>query len=353
MHRHDRCSIFCILPPHVLKNIAQNGSPTQRQKALDTLSTDQTLRAMRAAAMNPPGALSSAAARRPGEKNRTIYNANNGMDLPGTVVRAEKGGPSPDPAVNEAFDGLGATFDLYWQVFERDSIDDDGMPMTGVVHFGSQYNNAFWDGSQMVFGDGDGEIFNRFTIAVDVIGHELAHGVTEDEAGLYYFHQSGALNESLSDVFGTLVKQKLLNQTVDQADWLIGAGLLAPGVKGQALRSMKDPGSAYNDPVLGKDPQPGHMKDFVYTLQDNGGVHINSGIPNRAFYLIASQLGGQAWTRAGKLWYYTLRDPRIRRTSGFRAFARRTVANAATLYGEGSDVQKAAIAGWREVGIAL
>jgi Zn-dependent metalloprotease len=307
---------------------------------------------MRAAALNTP-AVSVAATRRPGEKNRTIYSAGNGMELPGSVVRAEGGPPSGDVAVNEAYDGLGATHDLYWQIFERDSIDDEGMPLSGVVHFGNQYNNAFWDGSRMVFGDGDGETFNRFTVAVDIIGHELAHGVTEDEAGLYYFHQPGALNEHLSDVFGSLVKQKLRNQTVDQADWLIGAGLLAPGVNGEALRSMKAPGTAYNDPVLGKDPQPGHMKDFVYTLQDNGGVHINSGIPNRAFYLIAQKLGGQAWTRAGKLWYYTLRDPRIRRTTGFRAFARRTVTNAGILFGENSDVQRATSEGWSEVGIAL
>ena len=117
----------------------------------------------------------------------------------------------------------------------------------------------------MVFGDGDGEIFNRFTIAIDVVAHELAHGVTETEAGLIYFEQAGALNESLSDVFGSLVKQFHLKQTADQADWLIGEGLLAEGINGRGLRSMSEPGTAYNDPMLGKDPQPAHMRDYIQT----------------------------------------------------------------------------------------
>src|SRR4029079_10299870 len=134
----------------------------------------------------------------------------------------------------------------------------------------------------------------------------LTHGVTQDEAQLVYSNQSGALNESLSDVFGSLIKQFSLNQTADQADWLIGAGLLTKQVKGVALRSMKAPGTAYDDPVLGKDPQPDHMSRFVTTAADRGGVHITSGIPNRAFYLAATAIGGYAWEVAGKIWYTTL-----------------------------------------------
>ena len=148
-------------------------------------------------------------------------------------------------------------------------------------------------------------MFNRFTVAVDVIGHELTHGVTQFEAKLAYWDQSGALNESFSDIFRSLVKQKKLNQTADQADWLIGAGLFTSNVKGLAIRSMKEPGTAYDDPLLGKDPQPAHMRHYVNTTSDNGGVHINSGIPNRAFYLAALEIGGHAWERAGKIWYMT------------------------------------------------
>ena len=162
----------------------------------------------------------------------------------------------------------------------------------------------------MVFGDGDGQIFNRFTIAVDVIGHELTHGVTEHESNLMYFGQPGALNEHLSDVFGSLVKQ-YPNETADKADWLIGEGLLAKSIKGKALRSMKDPGTAYDDPLLGKDPQPAHMSDYVRGPADNFGVHTNSGSPNRAFYLASTKMGGFAWETAGLIWYETMTSPSL------------------------------------------
>src|SRR5690606_10184478 len=156
-------------------------------------------------------------------------------------------------------------------VYGRNSIDDAGMTLVGSVHYGQDYDNAFWDGSQMVFGDGDGRIFNRFTVAQDVVAHELTHGVIDSEGGLTYMAQSGALNESLSDVFGSLVKQFHLHQSADQADWLIGAGLFLPSVQARGLRSMAEPGSAFDDPVLGKDPQPGHMRDYVDTSEDRGG----------------------------------------------------------------------------------
>ena len=191
------------------------------------------------------------------------------------------------------------------------------------------------------------------SIALDIIGHELAHGVTEDEAGLIYFQQSGALNESMSDVFGSLVKQYSLRQTADRADWLIGAGLFTEAVQGDALRSMKAPGTAYDDPVLGKDPQPAHMDDYVKTMADNGGVHINSGIPNHAFYSVATQLGGYAWERAGLIWYEALRDSGLRSNTGFRRFARLTASVAERLFGRGSTEHEAVRTAWREVGLRV
>jgi len=201
----------------------------------------------------------------------------------------------------------------------------------------------------MVFGDGDGTIFNRFTISLDVIGHELTHGVSGSEVNLYYSGQSGALNESVSDVFGSLVKQYALKQTASEADWLIGAGLLT--FKDQALRSMKAPGTAYDNNVLGKDPQPADMQHYVRTAQDNGGVHINSGIPNHVFYLVATALGGNAWVKAGQIWYDTIRDRNLRRTATFAAFAGRTVANAKRRYGTTSAEQKAVADAWSKVGV--
>src|SRR5262249_21444423 len=149
-------------------------------------------------------------------------------------------------------------------------------------------------------------IFGRFTVSVDVIAHELTHGITQHEANLAYEGQSGALNEHFSDVFGSLVKQYTKGQSAANADWLIGQGLLMPGIQGEAIRSLKATGTAYDDPTLGHDPQPDHMDKYLDTEDDNGGVHINSGIPNKAFYTLAVALGGNAWDQAGHIWYTTL-----------------------------------------------
>jgi Zn-dependent metalloprotease len=355
-HRGLRHSIFCILPPYVLSSVAENGTQEQRRRALETLAQDQTVRAMRAAmpmpvSRTPAGRELFEAAQ--ALKQRSIYDAEHRTELPGKPVRNEGQGSTGDVAVDEAYDGLGATFDFFWDEYGRNSIDDEGMPLIATVHYDRDYNNAFWNGRQMVFGDGDGELFNRFTIALDVIGHELAHGVTEDESGLVYFYQSGALNESLSDVFGSLIKQYKLGQTAQQADWLIGEGLFTPAVQGVALRSMKAPGTAYDDPILGKDPQPAHMKDYVKTNQDNGGVHINSGIPNHAFYQVAMLIGGHAWEKAGRIWYDTLRDPALRPTASFRRFASLTFQVAMRLHGGGSSEVAAVREGWKRVGIRV
>jgi len=348
---HHRHSIFCIVPPQVLRRIAERGTPEQRAAANRSLAIDETLRAMRVArnAGASPAAPPSVGDSGP-QRQRSIFNANNSQTLPGTLVRSEGQGPTGDVGIDEAYDGLGDTYDFYFDKYGRNSIDDEGLPLKATCHFGTKYNNAFWNGEQMVFGDGDGQIFNRFTISIDVIGHELTHGVTEDEAGLQYFTQSGALNESMSDVFGSLIKQAALNQTADQADWLIGAGLLASGIHGVALRSMKDPGTAYDDPLLGKDPQPKHMDNYVNTFEDNGGVHINSGIPNHAFYLAATKLGGYAWEKAGRIWYDSLRDASVRPNTGFRRFARVTVAHATAMGSVEADAVRQA---WGEVGISV
>ena len=281
-------------------------------------------------------------------KRRTIYDAENGFMLPGRDVRHESDGPTTDVAVNEAFDGLGATYDYYFEVHGRDSIDARGLPLDATVHYRRAFNNAFWNGRQMVFGDGDGELFNRFTQSLDIIGHELTHGVTQYEAALDYQGQSGALNEHMSDVFGSLVKQHVLRQTAKRADWLIGEGIWAKGIHGKALRSMKAPGTAYDDPRVGKDPQPANMSGYVDTNDDNGGVHVNSGIPNHAFYLASMGFGGSAWVKAGKVWYLALTQS-LHRDADFPVAAAATVDAAGRLFGtKGATVVRTA---WRQVGI--
>jgi Zn-dependent metalloprotease len=349
----SRHPILCIMPPHILREIAQRGNDVQRRAATNTLAVDATFRLFRAT----PRTMATRLRLRPAAvlagKRRTIYSANQRQDLPGVVVATEEKPPkdASDAAVYEAFQGLGATWDFYSEIYGRQSIDDEGMPLDATVHFGTDYNNAFWNGEQMVFGDGDGELFNRFTVALDVIGHELAHGVTEDEAGLVYMYQPGALNESISDVFGALIKQRAAKQTAKEADWLIGAGLFTSAVNGSALRSMKAPGTAYDDALIGKDPQPDHMKNYSNTQEDNGGVHINSGIPNKAFYQAAVDIGGFAWEKAGRIWYETLRDSALRTNTGFTRFANLTVSTATRLYGPDSALPAIVANAWGTVGI--
>lgn len=347
--------VFCgIVPPYLLQALATSGDPHIEARARETLRIDQfryeqharehTLRA------TGEGVSRRATRSTTDAPNRIVHDAQGATTLPGTQVRAEGEPASEDSAVNEAYDGLGATWELWHAAYDRNSLDDKGLGLIASVHYGQNYDNAFWDGSQMVFGDGDGQIFLGFTRSLDVIGHELAHGVTQYTSGLNYQDQSGALNEHVSDVFGILVKQRALGQDATQSDWLIGAELLAPGVKGVALRSMKAPGTAYDDPRLGKDPQPGHMRDFVVTDEDNGGVHLNSGIPNRAFYLVASALGGNAWDVAGAIWYAAVIGD-IKADCDFATFAELTVAAAVTAHGEDSAEAEAVRSAWREVGV--
>jgi Zn-dependent metalloprotease len=344
---HCVCPICCIVPPHMVDQVLKNGDSEHREWAFETLRASEQFRGRREV-MGFMGGMTVPA----GVMRRTVYDAKNTTALPGTLVRGEGDPPSADVAVNEAYDAAGATYDLFQEVFDRNSIDDRGLRLDSTVHYDVKYDNAFWNGNQMVYGDGDGQLFDRFTKAIDVIGHELAHGVTQYEAALDYYGEPGALNESFSDVFGILVKQKSLNQTVEQSSWAIGEGLLMPGVKGFGIRSMKEPGTAYNDAILGKDPQPGHMKDMYTGTADNAGVHINSGIANRAFYLAAMEIGGYAWEKTGKIWYISLRD-RLRNASGFKQAAESMVTIAGELYGVDGAEQKAVKNAWIAVGVTL
>jgi Zn-dependent metalloprotease len=340
--------ICCIIPPIILRNLAEKGDEKQRELAFRGMQLSAGMRGKREAV----GSFAFAAAVPAGEKRRTIYDAQHGRSLPGKLVRGEDGSKSGDAMVNEAYDGSGKTYDFFMKVYGRNSIDGRGLRLDSTVHFGRKYVNAFWDGQQMVYGDGDGEIFERFTKSLDVIGHELSHGVTQYEAGLIYENESGALNEHFSDVFGVLVKQYAHKQRADRANWLIGEGIFSKGVKGVALRSMKAPGTAFDDPLIGKDNQPAHMKDFVKTPDDNGGVHINSSIPNKAFYELAIRLGGYAWERAGRIWYITLRD-RLRPESVFQDCADATFNVARELYGADSVEQRSLREAWDAVGIKV
>jgi Zn-dependent metalloprotease len=338
------------MPPYILKTLLEKGSPEQRELARKALLSTTALRADRRF-MSRLGFIAPASG---AGKQRMIFDCHNNPTARGaTLVRKESDSNTGDAAVDEAFEGVGKTYDFYSEVFQRNSIDNAGMRLDSYVHYDENYANAFWDGRKMIFGDGDGFLFSRLTQALDVIAHELTHGVTQYTANLEYRGQSGALNESVSDVFGSLVKQWSLSQSAAEADWLIGAECWTPHIDGDALRSMKDPGSAFDDPTIGKDPQPGHMRDYKKLPEtpddDMGGVHINSGIPNHAFYLFATDIGGPAWETAGQVWYEALQ--RCKKDTNFDAFANTTFSVA----GENFDTatQQSLRAAWAEVGIKV
>jgi Zn-dependent metalloprotease len=344
------CTINCIIPPHMLKKLMESADPEVRRIALETLLATTQLRTERRFA-------GFALAGRVGtNKDRVIFDCRN-AENPQSALKArdEKASAAGDRSVDGAFDRFGATYDFFFNVFRRNSIDAQGMQLKGFVHYGKHYNNAFWNGSEMIFGDGDGRFFTDLTGSLDVIAHELTHGVTQFTAGLEYRNQSGALNESISDVFGSLVKQWSLKQKAQDADWLIGADIFTPAYKGDALRSMKDPGNAYHSRDFGDDPQPRHMSKYVTLPEtrdgDWGGVHINSGIPNHAFYLAATAIGGYAWEVAGAIWFDALTQSAP--ATNFTAFADKTILLAASKYQGRKEVEAAVRDAWHRVGVGV
>jgi Zn-dependent metalloprotease len=287
-----------------------------------------------------------------GDKYRLVYDMRNSRQiffLPGHLARSEGQAPVQDEAVDEAYEFSGLTYDFYQQVFGRNSIDGQGMQLISSVHFSRRYNNAFWNGEQMVYGDGDGVRFVRFTKALDVVGHELTHGVVQHTSNLEYQDESGALNEHFADVMGEVIQQWHQGFTVEQADWYMGGDIMAPSLGIKGLRTFKAEKAYENHPIFGADPQPKHMEDKYTGDEDNGGVHINSGIPNHCFYLAAMELGGKSWEKVGHIWYQTLL--RLQRFSTFQDTAEVSCDVAARLFGplEANIIKMA----WDKVGITI
>jgi Zn-dependent metalloprotease len=327
------------------RNIAEHAGAGEemRRTALETLDEMERLRAVRheAAAIAPPP--------NPGLR-RNVYDAGRQERLPGKLVRSETSSRSTDVSVNEAFDGAGHTYDFFSKTFARNSIDGRGLRIDATVHYGRRFVNAFWNGRQLIYGDGDGEYFNRFTGCKEIIGHEHTHGFVDSTANLTYEGESGALNEHYADAFGMMIKQYILRQTAGQSNWLIGDGLFTRKVKGKAIRSMAAPGTAYDDPILGRDPQPAHMRGYVHTTEDNGGVHINSGILNKAFHLGATAIGGRTDLVMAPLWYQTLINDLTASTT-FQQFADAITARARSMFGKASEIAALIAKAFSDVGL--
>jgi Zn-dependent metalloprotease len=245
-----------------------------------------------------------------GETKRFIYDSNHTTYQQLKLVRKEGGTRVTDKVVNTAYEYAGVIRNFYRRQFDYASYDNKGSDLIFNVHYGENYNNAFWDGDEMTFGDGDGKMFTSFVNSLDVMGHELGHGVIQFTANLDYEKEPGALNEHYADVFGSAIKQNALKQTAAKADWLIGNTIVGPSFPGKAIRSMSAPGTAYEG-----DPQPAHMDNFYKGSDDYYGVHINSGIPNKVFYHAALSV---TTTKAVDVWFAALKQ--LKFNADFKAF---------------------------------
>lgn len=351
----ERNPIQCIIPPYITDELVKSADPKVRSRAIAQIRTAARMRALREAAQAMPTLMAVTSPTK--KKTRQVFDAKKSDQLPGKLARSEGQAKVSDNAVNEAYDGAGDTYDFYDKIFQRNSLDDNGMTLISSVHVGEvddfghlgPMNNAFWNGEQMAYGDGDGVVFQRFTRSLDVIGHELTHGVQSFTSNLKYFAQSGALNEHFADVFGILIRQWKKDETAAKANWVVGAGVLVPAPTRRGIRDMENPGTAFrNDPELGTDPQPNHMSAFFKGPRDRQGVHINSGIPNRAFVLTAKAIGGKAWDVAGRIWYDTLLQ--LSTNSQFIDCAKITVQVAGS---HGAAATKAVKDAWKKVGISV
>ncbi len=330
-------SAYSVIPPYVLQELSRlEPHNKSHQETYDKTKEMND----KSSAFRPNAAGGN-------DSSREVYDAKGKEDQPGDKARFEGDKPTGNDEVDKAYDYTGFVRDFYQKEYGRNSIDGQGMKFVSTVNYGSNYENAFWNGSQMTYGHPGADSPFKTFVLLDVCGHEITHGVTEKESGMQYFGQSGALNESMSDVFGVLINQYAKNQTADQADWLVGGGIWKDGIKGRGLRDMLNPGTAYDDPKIGKDPQPAHMKDYLKTWGDNGGVHYNSGIPNKAFALFATAVGGHAWEDPGHIWY------NARKAAGsnpsFAQFAYQTI-EAAKALNHGDQVAKLQKA-WADVGV--
>ena len=346
--RLGRCSC-CIVSADTLKRLAgdRSLSDAERRSFADTLRIDaelsrlrtQATRLSRVASLVAPARLGPVAA----TPAITVFNCHQTSTLPGTPVL--RPAASHDTTTKRVYDCTASVVDFYASVFGHNSIDGAGMTVVSSVHYGSRYNNAFWNGSQMAYGDGDGAIFVDFSNAPDVVGHELTHGVTQHSLQLGYTGEPGGLNESLSDCFGAMFRQWKAKQSVSEADWLIGRDILGPTAlaKGYTcLRDMADPAAAHC-----LSPQPSRYADIEPAMDP----HLSSGPINLAFHTIATAVGGNSWDKVGRLWYKAVTGYGAAPNLKMKAFADRTRRAAADLYPGEQDLSTAVDAGWKAVGL--
>ncbi|UVK35734.1 M4 family metallopeptidase (plasmid) [Mesorhizobium sp. AR10] len=342
------CMYCSIVPLQVLLRLSkdQTYSSQVRRGLADAAQVDTQLRKLREQARKltraseavSPGIVALAAA-----PTITIYDCNGSKTLPGLPVTNPD--TSADASIKQAFETTTNVSKFYQQVFNRNSIDSSGMTILSSVHFGIGYNNANWNGSQMLYGDGDGAIFVDFTRSNDVICHELTHGVIQHSLQLVYSNEPGGLNESMSDVFGAMFRQWMAGQTVATADWLIGKDIVGPQAAANGLTCLRDMASPGNAHCIA--PQVFHYANYRPGIDP----HTSSGIPNFAFYNAAMAIGGNSWDSAGQIWYAAMTGFGASPNMTMQKFADRTRQVAGQLFPGNAAVANAVDQGWRQVGL--
>ncbi|TIC79158.1 M4 family metallopeptidase [Nocardioides sp. GY 10113] len=281
-----------------------------------------------------------------------VLDCKNSQDWSAAELVRTTGGPaSTDVVAEKAFGAGEGAVRFFQEVLGRASPSGTTHPIDLYVHYGQSFTNTYWSGNGVLIGDGDQEIFGPM-LSDEVIAHELCHALPE-LASLTFDGQTGALVESICDVLGSVCRQWSAGQSTQEADWILGRGVLMPDIKGEGLRSLRAPGTAYDDPAIGRDPQPAHMDGYVTTTMDNGGVHINGGIPSRAFYCMAERVGGNAWETPLDVWWSAIGDLSGRTEVSFAEFARITLEAANARHGGGSTAAQAVRVGWAAVGVAV
>ena len=343
------CHTCQIVPQLVLRHFSRDRrlSADQRKNFANTIKIDAEIRRLRAQATKLTRVARAIAEAAPAAvapaPTITVFDCNHGQALPGAQILNPA--TSPDITAEHVFVETTSLAAFYSQVFGRNSVDGSGMTLISSIHYGVNYNNAFWNGSQMTYGDGDGSIFADFSKGNDVIGHELTHGVTQHSLQLNYINEPGGLNESLSDCFGSMFRQWEAKQSVDKADWLIGKDIIGPAALEQGytcLRDMADPAAKH---CLA--PQPTQYKQFKSGMDP----HLSSGIPNLAFCTIAKAVGGNSWEKVGQIWYRSMTGFGPTPSMGMKSFANRTRAVATQLYPGDTAVASAVDGGWKKVGL--
>ncbi|WP_413495782.1 M4 family metallopeptidase [Morganella psychrotolerans] len=359
---------YSFLPPWILKNRMDHDNNHEEtllcyqhiqlllgehQCSDKTTSPEAIYHAEKVAVKNQPAA------------HRRVIHLKNLTAVPDLYYREDKKAKNDqyisviksDADTDNMFEYLEIIYTFFSDIFNYESFDNHNATMSAMTHYGRGYCNAFWNGMHLVFGAGDlttsnAPLFLSFA-QLDIATHEYGHAVIDHLSPLTYSRQSGALNESICDVFTVILGHYQQQHSSDRGDWHIGRTLFTKSSGIKALRSLSAPGSAYNHPVIGRDKQVSHMRDYIElpnnAQNDNGGVHRYSGIPNHAFYHFATALGGYSWEVAGQIWFDTLSNANLPPECDFLTFARETVLIAQNNYGD--DVAGILLNAWDAVGL--